>query len=116
TDPIKKEYYRGILKQDEDMQNILNESNGEMTPDLAILWQQRELEIFVRDFVLNERISIRKPEPEEYKSRIVGWIAYWPIHLLFSLINDPFKAVGKFIYRTFYTKLKSISDSMWDKD
>ncbi|RTK96328.1 MAG: hypothetical protein EKK64_04320 [Neisseriaceae bacterium] len=116
TDAIRKDYFGELVKKDEHLLQILNESKGTMTPELFVLWQEKEKEIFVRDFVLNERISIRKPEPEEYKSRIVGWIAYWPIHLLFSLINDPFKAIGKFIYRTFYTKLKNISDAMWDKD
>lgn len=114
--PDRKSYYEKTLKEQQEFLEALQNSNGEITKELIPYWKQEEQSIFVKDFVLENSIKIVKPEPEQYKSRIIGWIAYWPLHLLFSLISDPFKAVAKFLYNTFYGILKSHSDSMWEKE
>lgn len=35
------------------------------------------------------------------KARISAWIAYWPWSLLWTLIDDPFRKLGEWMYATF---------------
>lgn len=38
------------------------------------------------------------PQPSEFKNRITGWIMYWPVSGLWTLINDPIRKASQFIY------------------
>ena len=85
-------------------------------PQVLAIWQKLESNISFENEDTGEHLSIIKPTPELYKSKIIGWIVYWPFHLILFLARDPFKAIGKFIYNLFRNSLTKISDSVWEKD
>jgi len=90
--------------------------NGAMTVDLLPFWKDHEQETWVNDW-FGRRVSIAKPEPENYKGRIIAWIVYWPPSMFWTLLNDPIRKLGRQIYYRMAGTLKRISDSVWkDED
>lgn len=55
--------------------------------------------------------NIKQPMVSDNKSRITGWMTYWPWSALWTLINDP---VRRF-YRWAYTQLHGLLQGMSDK-
>ena len=95
---------------------VLENSNGIMTEDMLPLWKEVE-ENFIYSDLFGRRIGITKPEPEQFKNRIISWIVYWPPSLFWTLLNDPFRRIGQLIYEAVTKSLKGISDSAWrDED
>lgn len=51
------------------------------------------------------------PEPSQHVDRILNWIGYWPISLLWTLINDPIRRIASWLYKTlfagFYAKISA---------
>ena len=96
--------------------SILENSNGTMTEGMLPLWKEVE-ESFIYSDWFGRRIGITKPEPEQFKNRIISWIVYWPPSLFWTLLNDPLRRIGQLIYEAVTKSLKSISDSAWrDED
>lgn len=54
-----------------------------------------------------------KPIASENKSRIMGWIAYWPWSGLWTLINDPFRKICTFLYQRIKGFLQDIADKIY---
>ena len=50
------------------------------------------------------------PRASEHKSEITGWISYWPISVIWSLISDFVTAFFKRIYKIFASSFQRISD------
>lgn len=91
-------------------------SQGIMTADLLPLWKKYELSQTFYDW-FGQCLSIQKPLPENFKARIIAWIAYWPPSLFWTILNDPLRRLGKQIYRSISNTLKKISDKAWkDED
>jgi hypothetical protein len=55
--------------------------------------------------------TIKKPMVSDNKSRIMGWMTYWPWSALWTLINDPIRR----FYRWAYTQLRGLLQGMSDK-
>lgn len=92
-------------------------SNGKtMTAELLPLWKAYEKETSIKDW-FGHKLPITKPEPDQYKGRIVSWIIYWPPSMFWTLLNDPIRKIGKAIYNWMAGTLKKISDHVWkDED
>lgn len=50
------------------------------------------------------------PQARKHKSRIITWMCYWPFSMVWTLLNDPIKALFKKIYSYLSTALQRISD------
>lgn len=91
-------------------------SKGVMTANLLPLWKAYEEEVSIKDW-FGHNLSITKPEPDQYKGRIVSWIIYWPPSMFWTILNDPIRKIGKAIYNWMAGTLKRISDHVWkDED
>lgn len=54
----------------------------------------------LRHYVNNSNgIRILTPEPQTHKSRITGWILYWPFSVLGYALDEPIKNLIQWIYR-----------------
>lgn len=42
-----------------------------------------------------------KPRATEHKSRITGWVGYWPFSMVGTMINDPLRKLIDFIFTWF---------------
>ena len=83
-------------------------------------------QLFSKDILekWNEEISGRSPysfprdartipQVQDYKYDILRWLGYWPINLIWTLINDFVKRVSKTIYNMISGMLQSISDKVF---
>lgn len=69
------------------------------------------------ELLLNERWMSEKglvvgdtpSSPKNHKGDISMWIAYWPWSMTWTLLNDPIKRIGKWIYRKISGILETIS-------
>jgi hypothetical protein len=48
-----------------------------------------------------------------HKTRIIRWICYWPIVLIWSLLDDFIKHMGTLIYRQLAGLFQRVSNSVW---
>lgn len=48
-----------------------------------------------------------------HKSKIISWMCYWPLSLLWSLIDDLVKNIFDFVYRKLGSMLNKISERVW---
>jgi hypothetical protein len=55
------------------------------------------------------------PQPSDNVSSIFIWLMYWPFSLLWTLINDPVRRVGMFIYRRIQDALAGLSRRTFNK-
>ena len=46
----------------------------------------------------------------DYKTKIIGWMAYWPISAVWTLLNDPLRRLYDAIYNGIAASLQAISD------
>jgi hypothetical protein len=42
--------------------------------------------------------NIHVPRVEDYSSRIIGWMIYWPCNLVWTLLDDPIRALFEWIF------------------
>lgn len=104
------------LSKLQEFASALGNCNGAMTENLLPFWKEYEETASCYDF-FGRRISIKKPEPENFKGRIIAWIVYWPPVMFWTLLNDPLRHIGRMIYDAVAGILKGISDSAWkDED
>ena len=59
-----------------------------------------EKELVWLDHVQNDRYS-SSPVFSDYKNDIIFWISYWPLHLIWMVLHDFLKNLGKQVYRLF---------------
>lgn len=90
--------------------------NGAMTVELLPIWKEHEQNTYIRDW-FGRSCAIAKPEPENYKGRIISWIVYWPASMFWTILNDPIRKLGRQLYYAIAGVLTKISDSAWkDED
>jgi len=53
---------------------------------------------------------ITKPLASDYKSRIIGWMTFWPWSMVWFVINDPVRRAFKAIYEILQEAYQGISD------
>lgn len=105
-----------LIEGETDALQAWNTCNGVMTEALLPYWKKHQRETTFSDW-FGRSISIEKPTPDKFKARITAWIVYWPPSLFWTLLNDPFRRIGRMIYENVAHILKSISDSAWkDED
>lgn len=56
-------------------------------------------------------ISDRAPKVSEHKAQIIGWMSYWPVSLVWTMINDPVRRAFVAIYDALGTSFQKISDN-----
>ena len=112
-------YINSLTKEMEDYKKwaeIWLASKGQMTPELIPYWQAETNSYHWLDF-FGRSTSIRKPEPSAYKGRIIAWLVYWPPSMFWTLLNDPLRRLGNWLYHNVLHILKDISDKAWkDED
>lgn len=54
------------------------------------------------------------PNPGDYKSRIVGWIALWPASMVWTVINDPVRRAAEEIYARLGGTYQKISNRVFE--
>jgi len=88
---------------------------GLMTAELLPFWKKYEERAWIYDS-FGDPVSIKKPEPDKFKARIISWISYWPPIMFLTILNDPIRHIGRMIYDAVSGILKSISDSTWKNE
>jgi hypothetical protein len=89
-----------------------NNPDSNVTKALAPYWKIYQEDNYFYDW-FGRSISIEKPTPDNFKARIIAWIAYWPPSLFWTLLNNPLRRIGNMIYESVLNILKNISDSAW---
>lgn len=72
-------------------------------------WKQKWKEQTTWRLAEHERIDIN-PKINEHKAQIYMWISYWPLSLVWTMIDDPIRKILKNIYKNISDWLQSISD------
>lgn len=54
-------------------------------------------------------INFKPLRPGEYRSTILTWMSFWPASLLWTLVNDPVRAIFRHIYAYLSITLENIS-------
>ena len=50
----------------------------------------------------------------DYKGKIIGWMAYWPISAAWTMLNDPVRRLFEAVYNGIAKSLQSISDKAFN--
>jgi hypothetical protein len=53
------------------------------------------------------------PKAKDHKSDIITWIIYWPFSLVWFIIDDPMKRLGKFLYRLLGSLYDNVAKKMF---
>jgi hypothetical protein len=56
-------------------------------------------------------VTIRIPQVGDYKSKITTWMTFWPLSLLWTMIDDPIRAIFLHIYHGISNKLQAIANN-----
>jgi len=67
-------------------------------------------QVFAREAKIKDIVI---PSANRNKGRIIFWMSYWPASALWTLINDPFTRLFKFIYNRIGSVFELISNSMF---
>lgn len=59
---------------------------------------------------------MEKPRANKNKSRIIGWMSFWPFSMLGTLINDPIRRLFTFMFNAFKAAYQKMADSIFSKD
>lgn len=68
-----------------------------------------------RDYTLEEILEKITPEAIDNKSKIVSWIAYFPISMLATLLNNPFRRFFEWVYENVSGIYDKITNSYKNK-
>lgn len=60
-----------------------------------------------------ENSVVFKPEPGNYKNRIITWMTLWPLSFLWTMLNDPIVRFFQHIYYEIAGVLRKISDNVF---
>lgn len=81
--------------------------------DLKAEWK-RELDGQYRGYNdKRHKITGTAPSVRDYKAKIMRWMAFWPISMIWSVINDFVKRVFKAIYYQISASMQRISDHLY---
>jgi hypothetical protein len=58
-------------------------------------------------------IEREKTNPRDQQSRFLGWIAYWPWSLFWTILNDPLKRAARRVYYELQATYQRITDHVW---
>lgn len=57
-----------------------------------------------------------KPKASKNKSRIVAWMAYWPLSLVGTLLNDPVRRLFNWLFSGFKALYQQMADAIFRND
>jgi hypothetical protein len=92
-----KKIKEGVIKK----YGLLNESSHKIfisRLDAAHFMSGGNKINFYDQYDLNRIVEEVMPSANDEKTKIVSWIAYWPMSLLATLLNDPFRRFFEYIY------------------
>ena len=61
------------------------------------------------------KVKLDVPKVEYHAGRIIGWMEFWPISLVWTLINDPIRAFFEAIFEKTKGLFQNIADSAYAK-
>jgi hypothetical protein len=67
--------------------------------------------LYLHDETLEEIIEKISPIASEKKSVITSWISYWPVSLMATLLNNPFRKFFEWVYDNLYGYYDKITNS-----
>lgn len=53
------------------------------------------------------------PKVKEHKSRIVGWMVYWPFSAVWTILNDPVRRIFLHIYRKIEKVMQKMANNVF---
>jgi hypothetical protein len=76
-----------------------NETNDKDLTELCDRLRNKGLSVWSHNInTINELIIKIMPLGSENKSSIIAWISYWPLSLLGTLLNNPFRRLFEYVY------------------
>lgn len=60
--------------------------------------------------------SMERPKASKNKSRITGWMAFWPLSLIGTLINDPIRRLFDWMFKSFRAAYEKMADAVLRQD
>jgi hypothetical protein len=54
-----------------------------------------------------------RPRASDHKSRITGWIGFWPFSMVGTVINDPLRKLIDFLFASFKGLYQKMSDALF---
>jgi len=60
-------------------------------------------------------MQVHKPKIEKHVEDFIRWASYWPISIVWSIINDPITKVFRWAAKRLQSILNSISDRIFNK-
>lgn len=70
-------------------------------------------EYYKRNNGYYESRCVVKPEPGDYKNRIITWMTLWPLSFLWTMLNDPIVRFFQHIYYEISGVLRRISENVF---
>jgi hypothetical protein len=64
------------------------------------------------DYVSTTGIQINT-KARDHKGRIIRWICFWPVVLIWSIVDDMVKEFGRFVYRRLANVFQRMSNHVW---
>ncbi len=74
-----------------------------------------EYSLIERYYSFDDAVSKISPKAKEKKTIIISWISYWPISLIATLLNNPFKRFFEWVYSLVSSSYDEISKKILDK-
>jgi hypothetical protein len=104
------EHLRKYLELREKFQRDNKLAIGEAVP---IEYRDNWSEFYTRNNSYHEDHIVFKPEPGNYKNRIITWMTLWPISFLWTMLNDPIVRFFRHIYYEIAGVLRRISENVF---
>lgn len=98
------EFVKKAFKKFRDVKTKFIKENGEIENDKGRLRFGEKLSnngfrgSFYNAKTMTEIIEIITPKGIDNKSSIIAWISYWPLSLLATLLNNPFRRLFEYTY------------------
>jgi hypothetical protein len=110
-----KELY--ITRRKEFLRSNKDELGGVLVTDATVVppqlkkkWQEQPVRQGFWRLQVSEDGHITPPQASEYKATILTWMAFWPMSLLWTILDDFVKELYENIYQYLATWLQNISD------
>lgn len=93
--------------------NVKNVTRKTLIPDdlKGEWWGIRTYDRYYRYVNLHDPVL----KARDNRSRIMSWMCYWPFSMVWTLINDPIRAIYRRIYRVIQGWLQAISERAFSK-
>jgi hypothetical protein len=58
-------------------------------------------------------VDMIKPQATKHKAAITEWIAFWPMSLTWTMLNDPIRKIVNYLFSRIKGKFQNMSDTMF---